>query len=222
MKNNFTLKKAMNLLKLSLIFSLLYIFANLAFILFLKLIPENILIFITAPFNALEDLSASYGSVYVGFLFNFLPVFIMLLIASYIYTKNNRLNKFLKPSDVFVVGILASYLSSAVYWLAFKVPSRGTSILAITLLIYFLIYVSTYDFKALFVKRANKNYSKRTKEIAAYITFILLLIIIILVLASNYGLLLVHIIGGLIALSSIEFLILWREHYTVLIKNFKI
>lgn len=178
--------------------------------------------FITSPFSALEDLAPSYGNVYVGFLLNFVPVFIMLAVASYIYPKNVRLKSLLRVSDIFVIGVASSYLLSAVYWFYFKIPSRGTSIIAITLLIYFLIYTLTFDFRRLFIKKAKANHSKRTKEISAYITLVLLLIIIFLILGSNYGPSLVHVIGGLISFSLIEFTILWREHYRIILSNFKI
>ena len=207
----------------SLLFSALYVIFNWIYVSLYNIIPNNILIFITSPFSALEDFSSYYGNFLVGFSLNFLPVFIMLAIMSYMYTKRNKLNRFLKPSDIFCIGILSSYLTSAIYWFTFKIPSRGTSIIAITLLIYFLIYVITFDFRGLFTKKANKKYSKEVRNRAAYLMLFLLIMIILLTLVSYYSfVLLVHLIGLIISFALIAFLVLWREHYRFLLKNLRI
>ena len=207
----------------SLLFSVLYIIFNWVYVSLYGAIQNSFLIFITSPFSALEDFSTSYGSFWAGFLLNFLPVFVMLAIMSYIYTKNNGLNRFLKPSDVFCTGVASSYLTSAVYWLAFKTPSRGTSIIAITLLIYFLIYAITFDFKGLFSKKAKKKYSERERGGLAYVTRFLFILAIILAFTSMYNfLLLPHAIGLLISFAIIASIILLRENYKFLIRNFRI
>ncbi|MGC8483881.1 MAG: hypothetical protein ACP5OE_09600 [Thermodesulfobium sp.] len=152
-----------------------------------------------------------------------MPVFAMLAIMSYVYTKRNRLNGFLRPSDIFYVGIISSYLTSAIYWFVFKIPSRGTSIIAITLLIYFLIYAISFDFKALFINKAKERYSKKSREKLAYIVRFLFIIAILLTLASSYNfLLLVHILGLIISFALIASTILLREHYQFLLRNFMI
>ncbi len=220
---NYSLEKLFSYLRLfnfSLLFSVLYIIFNWAYISLYKIVPNGILIFITSPFSALEDFSVSYGHFYVGLLLNFLPVFIMLAIMSYIYTKSNRLNRFLKPSDVFCIGIVSSYLTSAIYWFAFKIPSRGTSIIAITVLVYFLVYVITFDFRGWFIKKSKKKYGKKAKERLACTTRFLFVIAIILALSSEYSfLLLVHMIGLIISFALIAYLILWREHYRFILTN---
>ena len=212
-----------NLFKFSLVFSLLYLIFNGIYISFYKVAPKSILVFITSPFSALENFSTYYGNFWAGFLLNFLPIFTMLAIISYLYTKNNKLNRFLKPSYIFYVGIISSYLTSAIYWFVFKIPSRGTSIIAITLLIYFLIYAISFDFKALLIKKAKERYSKKSREKLAYIIRLLFIIAIALTLASCYNfLLLVHMLGLIISFALIASTILLREHYQFLLRNFRI
>ncbi len=103
----------------------------------LQLRSSNLLIWATSPFNLYYETANN------GILYNF-----VLVIAAYLlielYSRNlaDLKGRDSLMDNAFYISIGAAYLTSLSVWLAFGVPSVGTSILGFTVLIFFAVEIT--------------------------------------------------------------------------------
>lgn len=153
-------------LKVSFSFIILYFVTNITF--FRNLGPnvtDRPLVFLTAPFNGIENLSRVYGSFQQGLEANFLFI-LCLIIATEIYCS--YFMKFFRRRigivRLFLFSVLASYILSALEWRLTGYLSSGTSIigfclavfLTLSLIVDLAVYLRKKDLGARTTRRPSK------------------------------------------------------------------
>lgn len=97
------------------------------------LIGTQAALFVTSPFNGLEDLSKIYGSLWSGLLNNYVVVAIVLWLAE-IYAVHFSIKlKAHSPYIIFLCSVLATYVLAALVWVATGQPSAGSSIIGFSI-----------------------------------------------------------------------------------------
>ncbi len=129
--------------RISIIFTFFYIGVNGLILLIneFKYPTAPLFTFLTAWFNISEDYS--YSSFYVGFLSNFVPPLICIIIYE-IYLMRQPIKEklyFVNVEVVFTLGVFSTYVVSAVTWKVYHYPGSGSSILGFTLLMLVIFYV---------------------------------------------------------------------------------
>ncbi len=146
---------------------------------------SSIIRFLTSPFNPIENFSNAYPNLAIGELSN-LGFVAFILFATQFYMRNLMavFKGYIAYSMLFWSGILASYITSAGYWLTTGTPSTGTSIIAFGFLLFLVVSTIldiTYYYR-------NKNF------VRAYWSFAAALVCGIL--AYTYTGMEIHLIGG--------------------------
>jgi hypothetical protein len=126
------------MLRLTFIFILGYVLVNYVYVVyFTSFVFDKGAIFITSPFNILENKTGTYSSISQGLQNNF--VFVAGAIAgAEMYSRHlsTRLKEHITVDAAFLLGILATYVESALFWLVTGNPASGTSILAFCILLF--------------------------------------------------------------------------------------
>lgn len=131
-----------NTFKIAIVFTFFYVVVNGIDLLVngFKYPTTPLFTFLTAWFNLSEDYS--YSSFYVGFLSNFIPPLICIIIYE-IYLMRLPIKEklyFVNVEVVFTLGVFSTYVVSAVTWQVFHYPGSGSSILGFTLLMLVIFY----------------------------------------------------------------------------------
>jgi hypothetical protein len=130
-----------NILKMrvTLFFYVAYIVTNYIYVKLPQAFELNYgVIFVTSPFNLLEDLSHIYVNPMQGLEANFWVVLLIILLAE-IYSRFSHARFEVAGIDgVFALALGASYATSALWWQVKGVPESGTSIVAFSIVLYLL------------------------------------------------------------------------------------
>ena len=141
--------------------------------------------FITSPFNPIEDFSKTYPNVTTGYYDNGLLVTLLILITQvYVSRFMKRLKGRVSIRNLFLSGLLASYITAAIYWIAKGLPSTGTSIISFGLAM-FLTASLVLDFLC---------YCREKRVMAAYLAMVSA--IVAGIFAYSYVGYEIHLIGG--------------------------
>lgn len=131
-----------NTYKISIIFTFFYLGVNGIILLIngFKYPTAPLFTFLTAWFNLSEDYSSP--SFYLGFLFNFVPPLICIIIYETYLMRQPIKEKlyFVNVEVVFTLGVFTTYVVSAVTWKVYHYPGSGSSILGFTLLMLVIFY----------------------------------------------------------------------------------
>jgi len=96
--------------------------------------------FVTSPFSPLEDFSTYYPNVITGYFVNGVFVAVLIFFTQWYLEKGRKWqSKKISMSWVFVSGLIATYLTSAIYWAATGLPGTGTSIMAFGIFIFLTV-----------------------------------------------------------------------------------
>ena len=142
-------RKWVKTFKISIIFTIFYVGINGIVLLIngFKYPVNPIFTFLTSWFNLSEDYLKLYDNFYLGFTSNYVGPLAIITIYECYHRITSLKHKiyFFTAEYSFIFGILATYLTSARNWIAYKSPGSGSSILAfcffIALIIYMLIEV---------------------------------------------------------------------------------
>lgn len=131
-----------NTFKIAIVFTFFYVVVNGIDLLVngFKYPTTPLFTFLTAWFNLSEDYSSR--SFYVGFLYNFIPPLICIIIYE-IYLMRQPIKEklyFVNVEVVFTLGVFSTYVVSAVTWKVYHYPGSGSSILGFTLLMLVIFY----------------------------------------------------------------------------------
>jgi len=151
--------------KVTLFFYFAYVVVNYAYvILFRSEVYNYTAVFLTSPFNLLETASGVYSSPLEGMQENFILVVLFILLAE-LYSRHAQVSKpKLTITHIFALSIAATYITSALWWVLFGVPSNGTSIIAFCILTY-LAAVTLLDRKIYGRKVDGRTPSEQVKAL---------------------------------------------------------
>lgn len=143
--------------RVTLFFYLAYLLVNYVYVVLAPgLVLNYTAVFLTSPFNILETLSPIYPSFEVGLSENFVFVVLFVLLAeSYSRYSMTRAKGLISVDVAFILSIVSTYTTSALWWWRTGVPASGTSIVAFDMLL-FLAAVSMADFRE-YVNRGEKR-----------------------------------------------------------------
>ena len=178
--------------KVSMIFTFFYVGVNGLILLIngFKYPTAPLFTFLTAWFNLSEDYS--YSSFYLGFLFNFIPPLICIIMYE-IYLMRQPIKEklyFVNVEVVFTLGVFSTYVVSAVTWKVYHYPGSGSSILGFTLSMLFIFYFSvslSYNPKRnLNRRRLRKEINIKKDEFNLMIIKVILFIVLSIISFSIY------------------------------------
>lgn len=92
---------------------------------------SGLFIWLTSPFNIYFELASS------GIMYNYVVVVVLFLFAE-VYSRRIADIKNAVPlmDNAFAIGVVSSYVTSAIVWLYMGIPSAGTSIIAFDILLF--------------------------------------------------------------------------------------
>lgn len=188
----------MRLVYVPLVFAALYLTASGVYLISpTDLWYNNVLAFLTSPFNFKEDFLKTYSSVTQGIWLNL--VFTFAIIAfSIFYFRMLAVSKRISPTLIFWTSVLASYVVAGAIWLLKGVPSTGTSIIGFCITA-FLIGSSFKDLSSFSLNKKEKINRKHFLAALSILFFSL-------VLSGFYllgGAAPLHLLGGTVCAGSI-------------------
>jgi len=158
---------------------------------------NNVLAFVTSPFNFKEDFLSVYGSPLAGY-WNNLVLPWGFMVFSLIYYHILAVSKRISPELVFWASTAASYVVSVLVWFHYGTPSTGTSIVGFCM-VAFLFGNAVNDLLS------YRNTLKNTKNMRifakTYIAAITLLVsgtVLVLFYWLGNNSYLYHFVGGAI------------------------
>ena len=149
--------------RITIIFVAAYIAVNYVYITYFKEYLLNLTaIFLTSPVNLLEAYSKVYSSPLQGLQENFeIPILLLLSCELYSRYLGIRIRKTKLSFDfVFLLSVIASYITSALWWLLRGVPGHGTSIIVFCMMLFFA-FECFFDNGIFFVKKGTVRSSKQ-------------------------------------------------------------
>ena len=179
-------------------FLLLYLVSNAIYSRYIMAVgSDRSVIFLTSPFNEMEDFSHAYPSPGVGLLNNFGVVSVLLLAAALYYVYYMRWGKrYMSPNGAFLFAVLSTYIASGLAWRLKGEPAAGTSIIGFSALL-FIIVGSISDLK--YYWGPKRLTGKTLLGTSAYLSFLFLapILIVFLYVVGNpsYGW---HVAGGVL------------------------
>ena len=187
---------------------------------------DSTFLFVTAPFNPLEDcaLASIHGGILVEIASNFVFVAFLIYFAGYYFAYISRITRNrIKMSYVFASAIISTYIASAMSYLYFSKfvdirlkVATGTSIIGFDMCLFIAVFMSIELYYNIKASSGNKNLTKRRLRnymyaISIRIGFIAILLVIIY---SYLNVSLVHL-SGLTAIPIFAVLAISFGHTTV-------
>jgi len=128
------------MMRVTLFFYVAYIVTNYIYVKLPRALELNYgVIFVTSPFNLLENLSHIYANPTQGLEANFWIVLLFILLAE-IYSRFAHARFVGTGIDgAFALALGASYATSALWWQVKGVPESGTSIVSFSIVLYLLV-----------------------------------------------------------------------------------
>ena len=194
------------------IFLTCYAVSNGLYFWFYRIATRNSLwLFLTSPFNAVENYSSAYSSPLIGFASNYVFVVFLIAFSEILYQRYAKLMKnWVDYRTVFLSSVIASYIVGAITWRG-GVPAHGTSIVSFCLILFLLVIVSAYSVHRYRTFKHNPNILSRYRILATMqsglFIFILLLIAVFGFFVDNSGAIF-HISGGLFFISTLGIIFL--------------
>jgi hypothetical protein len=177
------------------------------YLLWPKLWTNNVVAFLTSPFNFSENFASLYGTPLEGLINNY-ALTVVILFFSFVYPHVLRQTRRVGPEAVFLGSLVGSYLVSVLAWWLKGTPTTGTSIIGFCMILY-LIPSTFLDARALYSSKVPRT-GRSIGESLRFLS-ILLLLTFSLVLFSGYWLYpayIYHLAGaavcGIVVLTSVR------------------
>jgi len=195
------------------IFLLSYVIINTIYILGFRFWGEKaIVVFLTSPYNPLENFSGMYTSPFEGLGFNFLSVVFFLLFAEIYYRKSqaNKVIRILPLKLLFLCSIIASYETAAIRWVMCGFPSSGTSVIGFSFLAYISFMLVANARSSLWTGKVKDHRTRIT--IRYYLAVVTVISMIALLYIVKNGSAWLHIAGGIFLLANVTVYLMTGRH----------
>jgi hypothetical protein len=147
--------QGLSIVRVPLLFIILYTIVPFIYLSSPKALWGNdILAFLTSPFNFKENFASVYSSAFEGLPNNFVFTVVVMFI-SLVYPHVLAKTRLVGPEAVFLGSLIGSYTVSFIAWLSIGTPRTGTSIVGFCMVAYLCI-TTFFDAPTYFNKMKNR------------------------------------------------------------------